>query len=290
MIPNQKELLNQAEKIISDSIKNNIQIHYYKEPAFPARLLNINDAPIVLYAKGKAELNPARTIGIVGTRKATRYGLQMTEEIVSQIKDHNATIVSGLAYGIDIKAHEASLHCQMPTIGALANGLDKVYPSGNRNIAAKMLEEGGLVSEYPIGTEADPRLFPARNRIIAGLSDALIVVEAAKKGGALISANIADSYNVPVFAVPGEIGKTYSEGCNYLIRNFKANIFTTFQDVVEALNWDVQMIAKTQSPELKYKDLQGDEKKIIEVLLKFWYEFKGNSARNLRENVCLTPS
>ncbi|PIQ48722.1 MAG: DNA-protecting protein DprA [Cytophagales bacterium CG12_big_fil_rev_8_21_14_0_65_40_12] len=268
LIPNQKELLVKAEQIINDSIKKEIQIHYYKEASFPARLLNISDAPIVLYAKGKAELNPVRTIGIVGTRKATKYGLQITEDIVGQIKAHDATIISGLAYGIDVKAHEASLHNQIPTIGALANGLDKVYPSGNRNVAAKMLEQGGLVSEYPIGTEADPRLFPARNRIIAGLSDALIVVEAAKKGGALISANIADSYNVPVFAVPGEIGKTYSEGCNYLIRNFKASIFTSFKDVVEALNWDIQATAKTQSPELKYKDLQGDEKKIVEILLK----------------------
>ncbi len=194
--------------------------------------------------------------------------MQITEDIVGQIKAHDATVISGLAYGIDVKAHESSLHNQIPTIGALANGLDKVYPSGNRNVAAKMLEQGGLVSEYPIGTEADPRLFPARNRIIAGLSDALIVIEAAKKGGALISANIADSYNVPVFAVPGEIGKTYSEGCNYLIRNFKASIFTSFKDVVEALNWDIQATAKAQSPELKYKDLQGDEKKVVEILLK----------------------
>jgi DNA processing protein len=268
LIPNKKELLNRAEQIINDSIKKDIEIHYYKEPSFPARLLNINDAPILLYAKGKAELNPTRTIGIVGTRKATKYGLQVTEDIVSQIKAHDATIISGLAYGIDIRAHESSLQYNIPTIGALANGLDKVYPTGNRNVAAKMLEAGGLVSEYPIGTEADPRLFPARNRIIAGLSDALIVVEAAKKGGALISANIAHSYDIPVFAVPGEIGKTYSEGCNYLIRNFKASIFTSFQDVVEALNWDMQAVAKTQSPELKYRDLQGDEKKIVDVLLK----------------------
>jgi DNA processing protein len=268
LIPNKTALLTKAEQIINDSLKKNIQIHYYKEPSFPARLVNISDAPIVLYAKGKADLNPTRTIGIVGTRKATRYGLQSTEDIVSQIKSHHATIISGLAYGIDIKAHEASLQNNIPTIGALANGLDKVYPSGNRNVAIKMLEEGGLVSEYPIGTEADPRLFPARNRIIAGMSDALIVVEAAKKGGALISANIAHSYDIPVFAVPGEIDKTYSEGCNYLIRNFKASIFTSFQDVVEALNWDMQDVAKTQSPELKYKDLHGDEKKIVDVLLK----------------------
>lgn len=268
LIPNQKELLVKAEKIIEDSIKKGISIHYYKEAHYPKRLMNISDAPILLYSIGKVDLNPPRTIGIVGTRRATKYGLQMTEDIVAQIKPQEATIISGLAYGIDVKAHDSALKQQLPTIGAMACGLDKIYPSGNRNTALKMLENGGLISEYPIGTEADPRLFPARNRVIAGMSDALIVVEAAKKGGALISANIADSYDIPVFAVPGEIGNTYSEGCNLLIRNMKAAIFTSFQDVVEALNWDVQESTQAKNPELKYKDLQGDEKTIVEVLLK----------------------
>lgn len=268
LIPNQKALLMKAERIIEDSIKKNISIHYYKEEHYPRRLMNISDAPILLYSVGKVELNPPRTIGIVGTRRATKYGLKVTEDIIAQIKPHEATIISGLAYGIDVKAHDASLKQQLPTIGAMACGLDKVYPSGNKNVAIKMMEHGGLVSEYPIGTEADPRLFPARNRIIAGMSDALIVVEAAKKGGALISANIADSYDVPVFAVPGEIGNTYSEGCNLLIRNMKAAIFTSFQDVVEALNWDTQEPAKPQNPALKYNDLEGDERIIAEVLLK----------------------
>ena len=267
LIPNQKNLLSKAEKIIEDSLKKGISIHYYKEEDYPKRLTNINDAPILLYAKGNVELNPVRTIGIVGTRRATKYGLRATEEIVAQIKPHGATIISGLAYGIDVKAHDAALQQSLPTLGAMACGLDHIYPSGNRNTAMKMMETGGLVSEYPIGTVADPRLFPARNRIIAGMADALIVVEAAKKGGALISANIADSYDIPVFAVPGEIGNTYSEGCNLLIRNMKASIFTSFQDVVEALNWDIQQESKKQDPALKYADLAEHERKVVDVLL-----------------------
>ena len=268
LIPNQKNLLSKAEKVIENSIKNGISIHYYKEEHYPKRLTNINDAPILLYAKGNVDFNPKRTVGIVGTRRATKYGLRATEEIVSQIKPHSASIISGLAYGIDVRAHEAALQQSLPTLGAMACGLDKIYPSGNRNTALKMMDTGGLISEYPIGTDPDPRLFPARNRIIAGMSDALIVVEAAKKGGALISANIADSYDVPVFAVPGEVGNIYSEGCNLLIRNMKAAIFTSFQDVVESLNWDMEKEIQRQDPALKYKDLADHERAVVDVLLK----------------------
>lgn len=267
LIPNQADLLKKAESIIEQSTKKDISIHYYKEASYPKRLITISDAPILLYSKGNVNLNPDRSIGIVGTRKATKYGLTITEDIVSEIKPHGASIISGLAYGIDVKAHDMALRNDLPTIAAMACGLDRVYPSGNRGTASKMEENGGLISEYPIGTEADPRLFPARNRIIAGLSDAVIVVEAAKKGGALITANIADSYDLPVFAIPGELTKTYSEGCNFLIKSLKAQIYTSFKDVVEVLNWDMHTTAITQKPEVKYHGLQGMEKNVVEVLL-----------------------
>ncbi len=266
IIPDANKMLLEAESVIEKSDKARIHIHYYKEQAFPKRLININDAPIVLYSKGKTDLNAPRNIGIVGTRKATQYGLETTQRIVADSSSTNPVIISGLAYGIDVKSHREALNNGLPTIGVMACGLDKVYPVRHRSVAEKMLENGGLVSEYPIGTPADPRFFPARNRIIAGLSDALIVVEAVKKGGALITGNIAFSYDKPVFAVPGDLQSTYSEGCNNLIKQLKANIYTNFQDVAEFLNWDLELLEETKSEQL-YSNLQGTELKVVETLL-----------------------
>lgn len=268
LIPQQKGLLSEAERVIKESYRLGIDIHYYKEASYPKRLLGINDAPIVLYSKGNIELNPVKALGIVGTRKATNYGFHLTDEIVSDARPHDPTIVSGLAYGIDVRSHRAALKQSLATIAVLACGLDRVYPKMHRSTAEQMLENGGLLSEYPIGTQPDPRLFPARNRIIAALSDALVVVEAARKGGALISANIAHSYDRPVFAVPGEIGKSFSEGCNLLIRNLKANIYTGFADVVNELGWDDQQQTESRNNNQKYLGLAGDEKKVVDTLMK----------------------
>lgn len=268
LLGSHEKLLREADTIIERSEKAEIHIHFYKESSFPERLRMIQDAPIVLYSKGPVDLNPKKTLGVVGTRRATRYGLQQTEEMVRQAGEHIDVLISGLAYGIDVKSHQEALTQEIPTIGVLACGLDHVYPTQHRQIAEKMLEKGGLVSEYPIGIKADARLFPARNRIIAGLSDALVVVEAARKGGALISANLAHGYDKPVFAVPGELGKTYSEGCNMLIRNLKASIYTGFKDIVEAMNWDLpEKKDLKNSPEL-FNTLSPEEKHIINILYK----------------------
>lgn len=268
LLGNHEQLLREADDILERSAKANIKVHYYKEDDFPERLRLIQDAPIILYSKGEVALNPKKTLGIVGTRRATRYGLQQTEELVRQAKDHIDVIVSGLAYGIDVKSHQEALNQGLPTIGVLACGLDHVYPTQHQKIADKMLAKGGLVSEYPIGIKADARLFPARNRIIAGLSDALVVVEAARKGGALISANLAHGYDKAVFALPGELGKTYSEGCNFLIRNLKASIYTEFRDIVEAMNWDLpEKRDLKNSPEL-FNALSTEEQRIINILYK----------------------
>lgn len=268
LISGEAQLLEKADSILERSEKLGIQTHYYKEASYPARLKSILDAPIVLYSKGHVNLNTERTLGIVGTRKATNYGLRQTEDIVADSKSSNSVIISGLAYGIDVKSHEVALKHNIPTYGVLACGLDTIYPSAHKSISQKMLENGGLISEYPIGTKADARLFPARNRIIAGLSDSLIVVEAAAKGGALISANIAYSYDRPVFAVPGEIGKSYSEGCNLLIRNFKASIYTGFRDIEEALNWDLESKSSKKIVEKSYDHLPTEQKKVVDILLK----------------------
>jgi len=266
MIPNEKTMLKKAEQVISKSEKASIKIHYYKEKSFPARLHQVSDSPIVLYSKGNIDLNGPRNIGIVGTRKATQYGLEATEEIIQQAKSADPTIVSGLAYGIDIKSHKEALNAGLPTIAVLACGVDNVYPTRHRSIAEKMLEKGGLVSEYPVGTPADPRFFPARNRIIAALSDAVIIVEAAKKGGALITGNIAFSYDRPVFAVPGDLKSSHSEGCNNLIKQLKASIYTSFKDVSESLNWDLED-EKVEKRSKTYEKLTGDDQKVVQTLL-----------------------
>jgi DNA processing protein len=266
MIPNEKIMLKKAEQVISNSEKAGIKIHYYKEKSFPARLHQISDSPIVLYSKGNVDLNGSRNIGIVGTRKATQYGLEATEEIIQQAKFADPTIISGLAYGIDIKSHKEALKAELPTIAVLACGVDSVYPTRHRSIAEKMLENGGLVSEYPIGTTADPRFFPARNRIIAALSDAVIVVEAAKRGGALITGNIAFSYDRAVFAVPGDLKSAYSEGCNNLIKQLKASIYTSFKDISETLNWDIED-EQVEKKSKSYEKLTGNDQKVVQTLL-----------------------
>lgn len=274
LLSNEDAFLKQADAIIDQSEKAGVSIHYYKESTYPKRLTQIPDAPIVIYTKGNLDLNPLKTIGVVGTRKATKYGLKTTGDIVKASKSNEVTVVSGLAYGIDVKAHASALEENLPTIAVLACGLDYVYPAGHRDIAKKMLANGGLISEYPTGTKADPRYFPARNRIIAGMSDALIVVEAAKKGGALITGNIAHSYEKPVFAVPGQLDKSNSEGCNQLIRNFKAAIYTGFRDVVEGLNWDIDAPEKVLALTAKLEKLTGREKTVVDTLLKNGQQMK----------------
>lgn len=268
LIPHQKDLLFEAERVVNESFKADINIHYYKEASYPKRLLAAPDSPVVLYSKGNTELNPLKTVGIVGSRKATNYGMYTTDRIVQDARTQQASIISGLAYGIDVRSHQAALDQGLPTIGVLARGLEDVYPKAHRKVAEKMLENGGLISEYPIGIGPDPRLFPARNRIIAAMSDSLIVVEAAKKGGALISANIAHSYDRPVFAVPGELGKPYSEGCNWLIKSLRASIYTGFNDVVQELGWDNEEDTQERNNNQRYQALEGQEKKVVDTLMK----------------------
>jgi len=266
MIPDEKIMLKKAEQVISNSEKTGVTIHYYKEKSYPARLHPVADSPIVLYTKGNVDLNGSRNIGIVGTRKATQYGLEATQEIIQQAKTASPAIISGLAYGIDIQAHKEALKAGLPTLGVLACGLDSIYPSRHRAVAEKMLEKGGLISEYPVGTQTDPRFFPARNRIIAALSDAVIVVEAAKRGGALITGNIAFSYDRAVFAVPGDLKSSYSEGCNNLIKQLKASIYTSFKDISETLNWDIED-EKIEKKSKSYEKLTGNDQVVVQTLL-----------------------
>lgn len=260
--------LNEASRIIEEAHRNGVKVVCYLDKDFPQRLKSFSDAPVILFTRGEVDLNPARTIGIVGTRNSTAYGKAVTAKIVEDLADYKPTIISGLAYGIDIEAHRAALQANLPTLGILGTPINKVYPAHHIQIAQNMMKSGGLVSEYRIGSALNPSNFPQRNRIIAGLSDALIVVEAAKKGGALITAEIAYSYNKEVFAVPGNLQSSYSEGCNNLIRTMKAGIYMGPKEIEEALSWEKEGAELTKkSVSMDWDQFDELEKSILQMLV-----------------------
>jgi DNA processing protein len=255
----------EAEREIRKAENEETEILFFTDKKYPARLKTIDDAPPVLYFKGDHNLNPAKSVAIVGTRQATEYGKWMVENICRELAPYKATIVSGLAYGIDIHSHKQALKNGLATLGVMGSGMDVIYPASHKDTARKMLQHGGLLTENRFGTKPDAHNFPARNRIIAGLSDALIVVEAAEKGGALITADIANSYNKDVFAVPGSVGQTYSEGCNKLIKTNKAHLFTSVKDLEYILNWSAdESSSEKNTPDLSLFD--DDEKLVIGIL------------------------
>lgn len=244
------EALNQAESSLRRAEKDGVQLLFYTSKQFPARLKLIPDAPALLYYQGTADLNQPKTLAIVGTRQATDYGREQTERLIKGVAPHKPLIVSGLAYGIDIAAHRAALQEGLETVGVMATGLDVLYPAVHRKTVEKMLTQGGLLTEFPFGTQPDKYNFPSRNRIIAGLSDGTVVIEAAKKGGALITADLALGYNRDVLAVPGPLGSAASEGCHELIKAHKAALYAEPTDIEQLLNWDLalHLTGKPQSP------------------------------------------
>ena len=251
--------------------KNKINCLFYLDPDYPTRLKNCDDSPIILFHKGCADLNSKRIISIVGTRHVTTYGKEAIDRLVRELQSYQPLIVSGLAYGVDIHAHKAALKNELPTLGVIASGIDKIYPAENANTAEKMFANGGLLTEYIHGTKPERENFPARNRIVAGLSDAVIVIESAIRGGALITADIANSYNRDVFALPGRITDTFSKGCHHLIRQNKAMIFESAADIIDAMNWNEPANNSKTNQLLLFRDLNPDEKLLIEVLKKAEY-------------------
>jgi len=230
--------------------RHNIKALTLNDDAYPQRLAECPDAPIVLYYKGSADLNQRHIVDIVGTRRCTNYGQDLVRRFITRLRElcPQVLIVSGLAYGIDICAHRHALENGFETVGVLAHGLDTIYPSMHRNTAAEMITHGGLLTEYMTMTEPMPNNFRQRNRIVAGMSDATIVVESAVKGGALITARIAQDYGRDVLAFPGNVGATYSEGCNNLIRDNRAGLMASADDFVNAVGWQTDAIAtKAQS-------------------------------------------
>lgn len=257
------KLLSRADQLVEDAEKKQFNIHTSQDQNFPVRLKAQEDGAVVLFSKGKIDLNFNRSVGIVGTRSATTYGKESTKKIVESLAIYKPVIISGLAYGIDIEAHRAAMQFGLPTLAILGSPIDHIYPAIHRKTAEALQENGALISEYAPGTAMVPGNFPARNRIIAGLSDALIVVEAAKKGGALITAEIAYSYNKEVFAVPGNLQSTFSEGCNKLIKQMKASIYTGPKDIAEALLWNEPGEVRSKNPVL---DLNGRTKEDVSIL------------------------
>ena len=259
-----------AEAELNFAEKKGILALSQKDEAYPSRLRDCHDAPVVLFHKGNANFNCRHTINIVGTRRATDYGKSVCQRMIADLKEivSDVLVISGLAYGIDIHAHRASLQYGLDTVGVLAHGLDRIYPSIHRRTAVEMLQHGGLLTEYPTGTNPDPQNFVQRNRIVAGMSDATIVVESAAKGGALITADIADSYGRDCFAFPGRIGDDYSIGCNKLISSNKATLITSAADLVEVLGWSAKKIVKKAVQRELFPDLSDDEMKICKKLRK----------------------
>ncbi len=253
-----------VEAEIAYAEKHNIRPLFYLNPDYPKRLQHCADSPLVLYHKGNVPLNHQRVIGIVGTRHPTEYGKYFTEQLVEALRDDDLYIVSGLAYGIDTSAHRASVQNGIPTIGVLGHGLDRLYPAVNRPLASRMLENGGLVTEFMSGSKPDRENFPRRNRIIAGMVDALIVVESAKKGGALITANIASTYNRDVFAVPGRVGDPFSEGCNFLIRTNQAELLENAQNLRYIMGWEKKNKSAAHQTKL-FREFSDEEKIIMDL-------------------------
>ena len=243
-------VLHRAEEEIKFIFQYNIKPLYYKDEAYPQRLLNCYDHPIMLYYKGNADLNEKRILAVVGTRRATTYGQNRCEEIIKGLAKKEVLVISGLAYGIDSCAHRKALYNKLPTVGVLGHGLDKLYPAQNRKLAENMLETGGLLTEYISKTIPDRENFPKRNRIVAGMSDAVLVVESDKRGGALITAEMGNSYNRDVFALPGKVGDRFSRGCNFLIKTNKAFLTESATDIAYIMGWEDREIKKKQQLEL----------------------------------------
>ena len=226
-----------AETEIKFIEKHGIKCMFYLDKEYPNRLKNYTDAPVMLYSLGNTNYDNEKIVGIVGTRKASDYGKSFTEELVETLVPTGALIISGLALGIDGAAHRSALKHHLSTVGVMAHGLDRIYPAAHKNIAKQMLENGGLLTEFTSGTIPDRENFPKRNRIVAGMCDALVVVESKRGGGSLITATIANSYNKDVFAFPGNAGEVLAEGCNGLIKRNRAALIENAEDLLFAMQW-----------------------------------------------------
>ncbi|MBI5219410.1 MAG: DNA-protecting protein DprA [Bacteroidia bacterium] len=263
-----QNVLKRAEEELGFIEKKGITTLFYLDKDYPERLKHCNDAPVMLFVKGGVNFNHPKVISIVGTRNATRYGKEICKDFISEIanRNHDVIIVSGLAFGIDVSAHRAALENGLQTIAVLGHGLDIIYPAAHETVARKILDQGALVTEFLNNSSFDKQNFVKRNRIIAGISDATIVVESSEKGGALITAEIANSYNRDVFAFPGKINDKYSLGCNKLIKSNKAALIESVNDLEYILGWDTKSDKKDLQQVIPFITLSDDENNIFRLL------------------------
>ncbi len=239
---------------------------FYLDSDYPARLQHQVDAPLLLYTKGHVNLQPERCVAVIGTRKPTAYGRHATEEIIAALGPCDITMISGLAYGIDITAHKACLHHGIPTIGVMGSGMGNIYPDAHSSVAFQMMEHGGLITEFAYDTGPDAVNFPMRNRIVAGLCDVLVVIESGIKGGSMITAALANDYNKDVVALPGRATDKSSAGCNHLIRQQQAHLIEKGQDIIELMSWHTRSRLQTFQTHL-FTEMTADEQKIYKLIL-----------------------
>jgi DNA processing protein len=254
-----------AERELEICNQKGIQILFYWEQDFPYRLKDCPDSPLAVFLKGDIDFNTQRVVSIVGTRNSTFYGKEFCEKLIEALAPTGCLVVSGLAFGTDANAHKSALKHGLKTVGVLGHGLSTIAPQSHRYLAQEMLENGGgLLSEHYYDDQPQPENFPKRNRIVAGLSDALIIIESAKRGGALITAELAWGYNREILALPGRVNDTYSQGCNYLIESNKAVCITTPERVVEYLGWENKELNQTKAREIKI-NLSEQEQKVFNL-------------------------
>ncbi|WP_294964727.1 DNA-processing protein DprA [uncultured Flavobacterium sp.] len=260
-----KSVFEKAERELSFIKNNNIQVSVFQDENYPEKLKHCIDAPILIFTAGNMDLKKRKIISIVGTRQITSYGTEFCKNLIEDLAPLDPVIVSGFAYGVDIVAHQAAMDHDLQTVGVLAHGLNQIYPRTHKKYMAKMEEKGGFITEFWSDSNPDKEKFVRRNRIVAGMAEATIVIESADKGGSLITANMANEYNRDVFAVPGRVTDKYSQGCNNLIKTQKANVLTSAADLLYMLNWDIKEKSKSIQKQL-FVELNPDEQKIYDFL------------------------
>jgi DNA processing protein len=263
-----KSIFEKAEQEIKFIQKENINVLYYQDDNYPERLKHCIDGPVLLFASGNLDFEKRKLISIVGTRQITSYGTEFCKKLIEDLAIFNPIIVSGFAYGVDIVAHQAAMDNNLQTIGVLAHGLNQIYPKTHKKYVAKMEQNGGFLTEFWSNSNPDKENFVRRNRVVAGMSEATIVIESAEKGGSLITANLANDYSRDVFAVPGRITDKFSQGCNDLIKTQRANLLSSAADLVYCLNWELETKASKPVQKQLFVSLDNDEQKIYDYLQK----------------------
>jgi len=263
-----KSVFVKAEKELQFITQENISTTYFQEENYPDRLKHCYDSPVLLFQAGNINLQNRRMISIVGTRQITSYGMEFTKKLIEDLAPLNPVIISGFAYGVDIYAHQTAMEFGLQTIGVLAHGLNQIYPKTHKKYMAKMEQNGGFLTEFWSTSKPDKENFIKRNRIVAGISEATVVIESAEKGGSLVTANLANDYNRDVFAVPGRVSDKYSQGCNNLIKTQRANLMTSAADLVYMLNWELQRESQKAVQKQLFISLTNEEQKIYDYLQK----------------------